>query len=379
MVRFVHFGDTHLGRRNFKLEERERDFEEAFKQVIDFAIRKKVDFVIHSGDVFDTGRPRYRVVNFLVSQLLRLKREGIPFFTIPGSHDVAPDGTLLSTLHKVGLLKNLGEEEYFEKRGEEVILHGESYNGAFIAGVPGRRANISQLYKSLRPELKGDFRILIFHHIISDISGKFSDIEKEVLPRGFDYYAGGHWHSRFETSFNGKPVVYPGSTEVWDVREVGEKGFFYVEDGRRKWIPLKTRKFVELVVNCDGLTPSEVSQKVRERIEPNDGAILLIRLKGRLKEGSKAEINRKGIMDTALERGYLYANIYTSELLNPKEAQVSLEHKSLEEIEKEYLEKKGYKGKELEVGMRLIDLFGKRLTASEIEANKRKLFGMLGL
>ena len=69
MVKFVHFGDTHLGRRNFKLEEREKDFENAFKQVIDFAIREKVDFVIHSGDVFDTGRPRYKVVNFLVSQL----------------------------------------------------------------------------------------------------------------------------------------------------------------------------------------------------------------------------------------------------------------------------------------------------------------------
>ncbi len=379
MVRFVHFGDTHLGRRNFKLEERERDFEEAFKQVIDFAIRKKVDFVIHSGDIFDTGRPRYRVVNFLVSQLLRLKREGIPFFTIPGSHDVAPDGTLLSTLHKVGLLKNLGEEEYFEKRGEEIILRGESYKGVFIAGIPGRRANISKFYEKLRPELKGDFRILIFHHIISDISGKFSDIEKEVLPRGFDYYAGGHWHSRFETSFNGKPVVYPGSTEVWDVREVGEKGFFYVEDGRREWIPLKTRKFVELVVNCDDLTPSEVSEKVKEQMKPNDGAILLIRLKGRLKGGSKAEINRKGIMDAASEKGYLYANIYTSELLNPEEAQVSLENKSLQEIEKEYLEKKGYEGKKLEIGMKLIELFGKKLTASEIEVNKKKLFGMLGL
>ena len=95
-MKFVHFSDTHLGRKNFKIDEREKDFEKAFKKVIDFAIEKNVDFIIHSGDIVDTGKPSYGSINFLVSQLKRLKKEDIGFFTVPGSHDVAPDGTIIA-------------------------------------------------------------------------------------------------------------------------------------------------------------------------------------------------------------------------------------------------------------------------------------------
>ena len=71
-MKFIHVADTHLGKTEFKLKEREEDFYRSFKQVIDFAIEKDVDFVIHSGDLFDTARPPMRTVIFAINQINRL-------------------------------------------------------------------------------------------------------------------------------------------------------------------------------------------------------------------------------------------------------------------------------------------------------------------
>ena len=67
-MRFVHFSDTHLGASNFRLSERRQDFYKAFKQVIDFCLEKKPDFVIHTGDLFDTGKPDNETILFASSQ-----------------------------------------------------------------------------------------------------------------------------------------------------------------------------------------------------------------------------------------------------------------------------------------------------------------------
>ena len=60
MDKFAHIGDTHLGYRQYNLEQREQDFYDAFNRAIDRIIEEKVDFVIHSGDLFNDGRPTIR-------------------------------------------------------------------------------------------------------------------------------------------------------------------------------------------------------------------------------------------------------------------------------------------------------------------------------
>ena len=56
-MKFAHLADTHLGYRQFGLIEREKDFYEVFEKITDKIIEEKVDFVIHSGDLFDNSRP----------------------------------------------------------------------------------------------------------------------------------------------------------------------------------------------------------------------------------------------------------------------------------------------------------------------------------
>ena len=56
-MRFAHLSDSHLGYRQFGILEREQDFYDVFARNIDKIIEMDVDFVIHSGDLFDNNRP----------------------------------------------------------------------------------------------------------------------------------------------------------------------------------------------------------------------------------------------------------------------------------------------------------------------------------
>ena len=95
-MKFAHVADTHIGKMNFKLKEREEDFKDSFSEFIDVCINKKVDFVIHSGDLFDKPRPKTSLISFVVEQLKKLKQNNIPFYVVPGSHDMGVDGTFIS-------------------------------------------------------------------------------------------------------------------------------------------------------------------------------------------------------------------------------------------------------------------------------------------
>ena len=55
-MRFAHLSDSHLGYRQFGILEREQDFYDVFARNIDKIIEMDVDFVIHSGDLFDNNR-----------------------------------------------------------------------------------------------------------------------------------------------------------------------------------------------------------------------------------------------------------------------------------------------------------------------------------
>jgi DNA repair exonuclease SbcCD nuclease subunit len=112
-MKFAHFPDMHLGKRTFKLKEREEDFKQIFKQAIDKAIEEKVAFIVQPGDLFDVGKPDIDTMIFCAHQLLKLKDAGIPFFAVPGSHDIGYGETrsILSLFDKAGLLQNVGSIE----------------------------------------------------------------------------------------------------------------------------------------------------------------------------------------------------------------------------------------------------------------------------
>ena len=86
-MRFAHLSDSHLGSRQFGLLERETDFYDVFAKNIDKIIEKDVDFVIHSGDLFDNNRPSTEALLAFQKALLRLNEAKIPIYAVAGNHD----------------------------------------------------------------------------------------------------------------------------------------------------------------------------------------------------------------------------------------------------------------------------------------------------
>ncbi|MEM2961241.1 MAG: hypothetical protein QXU67_06515, partial [Candidatus Bathyarchaeia archaeon] len=134
-----------------------------------------------------------------------------------------------------------------------------------------------------------------------------TEASPNLIPDGFNYYAGGHIHTPLQIPFKGGTLIYSGSTETVSYEDAYiEKGFFYVEvDGNGKVevnrIKLeKTRKFKILDRDFTGLTPQEITEitakLVREADE--DGAVLVPILRGTL----PAEAMRREV-DIAMIRG----------------------------------------------------------------------------
>lgn len=94
-MRLIHFSDTHLGfAESAKVDPetginfREQDAYRAFNAVIDDAISRKPDLIIHAGDLFHSPRPSNRAIVTALIGFQRLSEAGIPVVLIAGNHSV---------------------------------------------------------------------------------------------------------------------------------------------------------------------------------------------------------------------------------------------------------------------------------------------------
>ena len=229
-MKFAHLADTHLGYRQFGLIEREKDFYEVFEKVIDKIIEENVDFVIHSGDLFETARPSPLALLTFQKGLLKLKGAGIPVYSIAGNHDI--------------VMRNdsIPPQVIFKKLGLKVIspintnyMHGD----IFIAGLPYYPSSQLKNLKSKLDELSKkaanhEKSILVLHQGIDKYFGYNYELEIGDLPDNFNYYALGHVHKYINDSFGNGRLVYPGSGEIWKTDELEDynkngKGFVVVD------------------------------------------------------------------------------------------------------------------------------------------------------
>ena len=244
-MKFAHLADTHLGYRQYGLIEREKDFYEVFEKVIDKIIQEKVDFVIHSGDLFETARPSPMALLTFQKGLLKLKGAGIPMYAIAGNHDV------------VMRKGSIPPQVIFKKLGLKVIsninpsyMHGD----IFIAGLPFYPASHNKALKTKLAELSEkashhEKSILVMHQGIDTYLGYNYELEIGDIPDNFNYYALGHVHKYINGNFGKGKLVYPGSGEIWKTSEIPDykehgKGFVLVDmDGPK---PLVKRVKIDI-------------------------------------------------------------------------------------------------------------------------------------
>lgn len=370
-MKFVHVGDTHIGQ-VYKNDTRNNDIKKAFTQMVDYAISEKIDFIVHSGDLFDSGNPPLDSLLFVTDELNRLKTAGIPMFVIPGSHDIGigEEESIIELFHRNKLLVNLNSKRYIEF-GENVYLKGETYKDAFICGIKGKRSKVEdEIFKKLKINMNDSafIKIFAFHHTISYLGEKFKDLETENLPRGFDYYAAGHWHGHRENIKYDKGIIqYPGSLEYCDEKEIvdnANRGFFVVSYDKEgitsiEYKIIKTRDKQIFTIDANDKKAAELEKEAISKLKRNNGDILVLKLEGKLADKS-SDVNIVKIKKIGYELGYSYISINKSKL-NDKDTNVQddeIKTKELSTIEYEFLSKKGYSEKEIKIARYLIDSLG---------------------
>jgi DNA repair exonuclease SbcCD nuclease subunit len=349
-MRFAHIADVHLGSwREPKLRELSTlAFIEAIKRCID----KKADFVLISGDLFNTSLPPIESLKLAVTELKRLKDAGIPTYTIAGSHDFSPSGkTMLDVLEEADLVKNVCKGSVDEgKLRLEFTLDAKT--GAKITGMLGKKGMLEKKYYEdlSRKELEEEkgFKIFMFHTAISEL--KTEELEMmdaapvSLLPRGFDYYAGGHVHIVKEASIEGhKNLVYPGPVfpnSFAELEKLGCGGFYLYDDGKLAYEKIELRKVATISIDCEHKSPAQITEKAFEEITRNklDGAILLLRFAGTIETGKTSEIAFNRIIELAQERGAYFVMKNTSKLATREFDEIKVKADTTEEVERLVME-----------------------------------------
>ena len=277
---------------------------ESFRRAIDICIGEKVDFILFAGDIFNTSIPQIDLIKETTAILKKLKDNEIPVYIIAGSHDFSPSGkTMLDVLEKAGLLHNV-----FKIKDGKLLFTIDQKTGAKITGILGRRAGLERLdFQSVdlkQLESEPGFKIFMFHTAIEELKPKdYGDVELiglDVLPKGFNYYAGGHVHYILQKEYGNGILTYPGALYPNNFKELEEfkhGGFYLVEDNSIRRVEIPIKEVIPLRFDVDGKTPNEVTSIMIKEISRYDvkDKILLLRIFGTLKSGKPSEVNFKEV------------------------------------------------------------------------------------
>jgi len=295
-VKFAHLADCHLG--GWRQEELQRLNFQSFQMVCRRCIEEKVDFILISGDLFDSAYPPIEILKDSFAEFKKIHDAGIPVYLIAGSHDFSASGkTFLDVLEKAGFCKNV--ENWTIDENGKIKLKPYMHKDVAIYGYPGRKSGmeIEDLGK-VYFESMHQFSIFMIHTTIKDVVGTIpmDSLEKEKLPLA-NYYAMGHIHQIFETDEANSRFVYPGPTFPNNFQELSDLkygSFQLVEiDGvnvktQSVKIPLKDVVLVEIEID-NGLTATDKIINKLDKMNLRD-KIVLLKLKGILTEGKTGDI-----------------------------------------------------------------------------------------
>ncbi|MEZ5307779.1 MAG: DNA repair exonuclease [Pyrinomonadaceae bacterium] len=290
-MRFLHIADVHLGCTRYQLPESQRDFFDAWVDVLNrYAIGREVDFVVMCGDFFHKRSVPPETMNYAYAGLSILKKAGIPVVSIEGNHDQKhndSDYSWLRSLANWNLLYLLEptkkDGEMFYKAWDETAARGGfiDIGNARIFGSDWYGASSNKAIPMLVDALaqnrrEGAFHMLLLH---TDVEGHQTHpipaltIENlKKLRSVADYVGLGHTHKCYEIdnwAFN------PGSLEVTNIAEYQEtRGAWLVEVGEDLSVRAELlndyvqRPFTRISFDVSPIeTPQNLTEKLLKDVE----------------------------------------------------------------------------------------------------------------
>lgn len=224
-VKFLHAADLHIDSplrglsayEGAPTDEIRGATRRAVENLVSAAVSNNVDLVVVAGDIFDGDWKDYSTGLFWVSQLARLRDEGIPVVFVAGNHDAASEVSKRLSLppNVTQLASATPQVKQFDDFGLAVV--GQSYANRVVAN------DLAATFPNADPGL---FNIGLLHTSLDGRPGHatYAPTTLDVLrSRGYQYWALGHVHQREVVSI--EPwIVFPGNLQGRQVRETGPKG-----------------------------------------------------------------------------------------------------------------------------------------------------------
>jgi exonuclease SbcD len=252
-MKILHTADWHLGHRLH--EQSQLEEQTLFLSWIEnYIIDQKIDVLLISGDIFDTGSPSHQSLEMYYSFLVKLKATTFKSIIITGGNHDSP-GTLNAPKHILNALsiKVVGkateniEDEVFEieVNGEKVVIGAVPYlrDGDIRRAVAGEsfdeltdkyKTALINHYKSSAEQCKlinvTNAPVIAMGHLFAT-GGSISDSEQNIyvgtlghigaedFPTYFDYVALGHLHRPQIIGGNDK-IRYSGSPNILSFSEI---------------------------------------------------------------------------------------------------------------------------------------------------------------
>lgn len=347
-MRFIHFADSHIG--GWRDEKMSELGILAFRKVVFEAINKSVDFVLISGDLFNSALPPIDKLKEVVICLRKLKQASIKCYVIPGSHDFSPSGkTMIDVLEHAELLIDVFKGDVVDGV-LKLAFTVDSRTHAKITGIIGKKGMLDRKYyekldRSIENE-KG-FKIFLFHSALEELKPK--ELEKmegmsvSLLPAGFDYYAGGHVHIIEHKNFDGHVnVIYPGALFPNNFAEL-EKfkfgGYCFYDEGKISFHPVNVKDVIVMNFDCDGRVASDVEKEIADELKNLDvkDKIITLRLKGEFISGKPSDIPFNEIFGLLYHKGAYFVMKSTSLVTSKETEMVQSPASSIEEAEEKVI------------------------------------------
>ena len=286
MVKLIHTADLHLDsafRSRFTKEEAENRRQKqlmAWKELLSFAVEKKVQGILIAGDLFDSPVVSHGTMDFFLSTIA--EHPEISFFYLRGNHDTENTFRYQENLPKNLFLFSEKGKKY--RLNDRLLLAGVEYGTKDISfgenegatqgagqaaeqGVGQENAHGAEALSKSESESEEeskflklkeeDCNILLLHGALYQGSAKGDAIQgeegiflKNIEKLPLSYIALGHIHKGGEGKLNnGALWAYPGCLQGRGFDEEGERGFLYLKveeekkEIRKEFIPIKQGEF----------------------------------------------------------------------------------------------------------------------------------------
>lgn len=229
MIRFIHAADIHLDSPMLGIDSDNARIDPniyrmstriALSNLIDFAIREKVDFISLGGDNYDGNWDSYQTGLYFLEQISRLG--DIPVVSITGNHDAANKMTLNLTFPKNFKQLSVDNPEVYE------IIKGVRIVGQGFKDQQ-EKSNIVASY----PRLDGSgIKIGLLHTSLDGKPGHANYAPctiDDLRAKQYHFWGLGHIHKHsWETGEGDLPILFPGNIQGRHIRETGEKGAWLI-------------------------------------------------------------------------------------------------------------------------------------------------------